>query len=179
MGFFLTQFLHGDLQSPRHVGPLNVTLVEMTHQLGGALIMNVPQREQQSGRPGAEQAALKAQQLVAGGHKVHAGGAATQSDQPSVQLHLVEVIQIEVSIAQTDARKHGVILAIHPCVAMCRIPLSWPFSRSKEEVACSPRWSDECGNSEFTQRTSSRISGARSSAMPSTSEAGAGLAAFC
>src|SRR6266849_9220144 len=78
----VSQLPHGELQGPRYFGALNVLLVEVGHQLGGAFIVNVPQGEQQCGRPGTEQAALKTQQFVPGSNKVHAGSAAAQSNQP-------------------------------------------------------------------------------------------------
>src|SRR6266446_807809 len=92
MGVLLPEFLHRVLQRACHVAASEEFSIEELHQLRSALIVDVPQRQQQRRRSGAEKASLKSEQFVAGGDEVHACGAAAQGHELGVQPHLVEVI---------------------------------------------------------------------------------------
>src|SRR5579859_7247612 len=113
MRFLLAQLPHRALQRSRHVRALNIVPVEMAHQLSCALIVDVPQGKQQGSCPSAEQASLKTQQFIAGSNEIHASSAAAQSHQSGIQFHLVQVIQIQVSVSEANPGKHGIVLAIH------------------------------------------------------------------
>src|SRR5947209_14371959 len=87
-----------DSSPPTHISTSNVFSIEVLHQQRCALIVYVPQRQQQGRGPSTEKAPLKPKQFVTGGHEVHTRGATAQGHQLCVQLHLVEVIQIQVPI---------------------------------------------------------------------------------
>src|SRR5208282_4829481 len=61
---------------------------------------------------GAKEAALKAEKFVTCGDKVHAGGATAERDVAGGEAHLVEIVEVKVSIAEADAGEHGVVLAV-------------------------------------------------------------------
>jgi len=92
VGVLLAELLHSGLQCASHVPCFNVILVELLHECGGALVVNVPEGEEQSRRARAEQATLQAQEFVPRGNEVHAGGATAESDKSSRQANLVEVV---------------------------------------------------------------------------------------
>lgn len=112
MGILLAEMLHGGLERGGHVAGFDVALVEELHEVGGAAVVHIPEGEQQRRGSGAEEAALEAEKLVAGGDKVHAGGAAAEGDVACGEAHLVEVVEVEIAVAEADAGKHGVVLAI-------------------------------------------------------------------
>ena len=55
---------------------------------------------------------MEAEQFIAGSNEIHAGGATAESDEVSVQLHLVEVEKIQVAIAEANSGKHGIVVAV-------------------------------------------------------------------
>ena len=54
VGILLAKLLHGGLQGERHITGGQVPAIEDLHQLRGALIMDVPQRQQERGCSGAK-----------------------------------------------------------------------------------------------------------------------------
>src|SRR6266478_6010185 len=76
MRVLLPEFLHRVLQRASHVGGSQEFSIEELHQLRSALIVYVPQGQQQRGCSGTEKASLKSEQFVASGDEVHACGAA-------------------------------------------------------------------------------------------------------
>jgi len=99
----LPKFLHGMLERAGHLAGANEFTIEMLHEFRSALIMHVPQRQKQRGGAGAEETTLKPEQLVSGSDEIHAGGATAQRNQICVQPHLVEIVQIQVTVTQPDA----------------------------------------------------------------------------
>jgi hypothetical protein len=54
MGILLAELAHGVLQSAGHFSGAEIFVVEKLHQLGSALIVDIPQREEERGRTGIE-----------------------------------------------------------------------------------------------------------------------------
>src|SRR4029453_4310747 len=104
------QLGHGVLQGPRLVARRRQAAVEQLHEIGGALIVDVPQSEQHSLRAGVEQSTLQTHQLIAAHHQIQAGAASAERDQLGGKAELVEVEQAELRVAQADRREHGIIL---------------------------------------------------------------------
>lgn len=112
VGVLLAELFHGGLEGGGHVAGIDVSLIERPHEVGSAAVVDVPEGEKQGCRSGAEEATLKAEQFVSGSDKIHAGGAAAERDVPGGKTHLIEVIEVEVAVAEADAREHGVVLAV-------------------------------------------------------------------
>jgi hypothetical protein len=78
MGILLPEFLHSVLQRASRLASTNKFAIEELHQLRGALIVHVPQRQKQSASTSAEEATLKPEQLVAGSDEIHSGSTTAQ-----------------------------------------------------------------------------------------------------
>ena len=59
MGILLPEFLHGALEGTSRLTSSNEFTIEMLHQLRGALIVHVPQGQEQGGSACTEKATLK------------------------------------------------------------------------------------------------------------------------
>jgi len=92
MRILLPEFLHSVLKGASRFARTNEFAIEVLHQLRGALIVHVPQRQKQSGSTSAEEASLKPEQLVAGSDEIHSGSTTAQRNQICVQSHLVEIV---------------------------------------------------------------------------------------
>lgn len=104
--------LHGELEREGHIGGGDEVFVEEAHKFGGGFVMNVPEGEKKRRSAGAKEAALETEKLITGGDEVHAGGAAGKRDVASAEAHLIEIIEIEIAVAEANAREHGVVLAV-------------------------------------------------------------------
>ena len=108
----LAELLHGGLERDGHVSCLHVALIEGLHQLGGAAVVDIPEGEQERGCPSTEEAALETEQFVTGGDEIHPSGATAERDVAGGEAHLIKVVQVKVTIAETDPGEHGVVLAV-------------------------------------------------------------------
>src|ERR1700760_526932 len=77
--------------------------VEGGHKSVGAGVVNVPEGQKQGAGSGVKGATDQAEQFVARRHDVESGGAAAEGEQFGVEAHLVELVEMEISIAQSDA----------------------------------------------------------------------------
>ena len=90
VGVLLAELPHSGLEGGGHVAGIHVSLIEGLHEVGSAAVVNVPEGEKQGGRAGTEEAALEAEEFVAGSDEVHAGGAAGESDVAGGETHLID-----------------------------------------------------------------------------------------
>src|SRR6202007_931342 len=74
--------------------------------------MHIPERQQERARASTKQSPLQTQQLIPIRHRVHSRGAAAQGDQLRLKPHLIEVVQVQVTVAHLDSGKHGVVLPV-------------------------------------------------------------------
>ena len=112
VGILLAELLHGGLQGSGHVARFDIAPVKGLHESGGASVVDIPKREKEGRCTGTKESALEAEELVTGGDEVHPCGAAAQSHVASGEAHLVEIVEVKVAIAEADAGKHGVVLAV-------------------------------------------------------------------
>src|SRR5579864_28750 len=112
VGILLTELFHRGLEGSGHIAGFYVALVEDLHEFGSGAVVDVPEREQQGGCAGTEEAALETKQFVAGSDDVHSGSAPAERHMTSGEAHLIEIVQVKVAIPEPDARKHRVVLAI-------------------------------------------------------------------
>src|SRR2546423_8118786 len=112
MGVLLAEVAHGGLERSGHVAGLDIGTVEVVHEFGGAAVVDVPEGEKKRSGAGAEQTSLETKEFVPRGDEIHAGGATAQRDEARAKANLVEIIKIQVTIAEPDAREHRIVLAI-------------------------------------------------------------------
>ena len=108
----LAELLHSGLKRGGHIASFDETFVEGLHKFGSTTVVYIPKGEKEGGCAGTEEAALEAEELVAGGDKVHACGAAAERDVARGEAHLVEIVEVKVAIAEADAGEHGIVLAV-------------------------------------------------------------------
>src|SRR5437773_6797385 len=85
--------------------------IEEPHELGSTSIVNVPERDEKGPCAGREQSPGKTSQLVAVCHGVEARAAPTERHQIDWERQAGEVVQREIRVAKSHARKEGVVLA--------------------------------------------------------------------
>ena len=143
------------------------------------LVVDIPEGEEQGGCAGAKEAALEAEELVAGGDKVHAGGAAAERDVARGETHLVEIVEVKVAIAEANAGEHGVVLAVGAVGGDVEEGAlrAFAFEDFGGGLVAETKVLS-VGRIAATDCTSSRIWGARSSGMPMTKEVDMSLGAF-
>jgi len=76
-----------------------------------------PEESRREVAPAQNSPRCSPKQFVTCGNKIHSRSAPAQSYQVCAQAHLVEVVQIQVAVAQPDAGEHRIILAVR---AVCR-----------------------------------------------------------
>jgi hypothetical protein len=108
----LAELLHSRLKRGSHIASFDETSVEGLHKFGSTTVVYIPEGEKEGGCASAEEAALEAEELVASGDKVHARGAAAERDVARGEAHLVEIVEVEVAIAEANAGEHGIVLAV-------------------------------------------------------------------
>ena len=89
--------------------------IERRHELRGAVVLHVPESQESGLRAGVDQPPNQSKQLVTFRHYAQAGRAPTEGDEFGRESKLIEIVKTQYAIAQTDSRKHRVIL---PEVAM-------------------------------------------------------------
>src|SRR5580698_6162500 len=109
VGVFLTDLLGGFGGGGGFVFARLESPVERSHKFVGAGIVDIPEGQEQGARAGVECSANQAEEFVAGGDDVEAGGAAAEGKKLSVQAHLVELVKVQVSVTEGDAREHRVV----------------------------------------------------------------------
>ena len=112
MGILLAKLFHRGLQSAWHVAALNVALIERLHEVGSALVVDIPKRKKQRGGAGAEEAALQSQQFIACGDKIHSGCASAQCHELGGKTNLIEIVKIQIAVSHANAGKHWVVLPV-------------------------------------------------------------------
>jgi hypothetical protein len=112
MGALLAELLHGGLERYGHVIAFHVAFVKSLHKFRGAAVVDIPEGEKEGGCAGAKEAALEAEELVTGGDNVHPGGTAAQGHVAGGQSHLIEIVEVKVTITEANAGEHGVVLTV-------------------------------------------------------------------
>ena len=84
--------------------------IELNHEFLGAVVVNVPQAQDERLRSRLQQAADQAHQLITGRDHIQAGSASAQHDQLDRQLQVGHVVEAEMRRSQTNRRKHRVVL---------------------------------------------------------------------
>src|ERR1700722_1695022 len=111
MGVFLADLLGGLGGGGGFVFTGLEAAVEGGHEFVSTGIVDVPKGEQQGASAGVEGAADQTEELVASGDDVEAGGTTAEGEQLGVEPHLVELIEVEITVAEGDAGKHGIVWA--------------------------------------------------------------------
>ena len=80
--------------------------IQPGHQRRRALVVHVPQAQEERVRACTEQPSCDAEQFVTGSCDVRARGAAAQCDQVRLQTQAIEVVDIQISVTKADAGEH-------------------------------------------------------------------------
>src|SRR5262249_22029041 len=89
MGIPLPYLDNSLLQRQSPVGVIEQATVERFHEVRGAAVVHIPQRQKQALRPGRKQSAYKTDKFVAGGNDVQARRTAAQGDELGGELQVV------------------------------------------------------------------------------------------
>jgi len=93
-----------ELGGPERGGRLEVVLphrlVEPRHQVGGSLVVHLPEARQHLPRPGVHEAPHEADQALARHPLAHGAAAAAQHDEVDGQLHVVDVVEPHEALAR-------------------------------------------------------------------------------
>ena len=111
VGMFFPQFDHGRLHCCRLRMSLLQPGIERDHKVLSALVVHVPQTENQRLRSSLQQPAHKANEFISRGDHIEASGASAQNDKFGRQVQVIEVVQAQVRVSQADRGKHRVVLA--------------------------------------------------------------------
>ena len=110
MGMALAQFDHGGLHGRRLRPPLLEPRVERDHEVLRALVVDVPQTENQRLRTRLEQAAGQPDQLISGSNYIQPGRAPAENHQLGRQLKVINIVEAQVRVPEANRREHGVVL---------------------------------------------------------------------
>ena len=62
-------------------------------------------------RPGIQQAADQSEKFIAGTDGIHAGRTTAERNQLGLEFELIQVVEVQIGVAETNAGKHGIVLA--------------------------------------------------------------------
>src|SRR6476620_4092658 len=111
VGIAVSQLLHRALKRQRAIWMLEKPAIEGVHEFRCALIVDVPQCQQQGPCPGIEQTPHQAHKLISGSNRVQSGGASAQGNLLDGQPEAVKVIEHQERIPQPDSGESWIVLA--------------------------------------------------------------------
>src|SRR5690242_19133034 len=83
--------------------------VEGLHEQGGATVVDVPQGQQQRASAGEKSSADETEEFISGGNHVQARGATAERKKIRRKAHLVELVEVEKTVAKANSGKHGIV----------------------------------------------------------------------
>src|SRR5580704_9802562 len=110
MGVLLAEFEHGRLHGGGLGLPLLQAGVERDHEILGALVVYVPEAENERLGASLEKSTREADEFVAGCDHVETGGASAEDDEFGGQLEVTEVVKAQMRVAEANRGEHGIVL---------------------------------------------------------------------